>query len=410
MTMLNVPVPVDSSILASVLTAAGYTVTAPSAQSTALAIKVSGGKLIDQNGKVVQLRGVNVAGLEGYAIQNQPWMNQDPWAGRAPVFSAIKSWAGVNAVRFTLNEASWLALTTYDWPVAPATVGVARKADPWGNYKAVVKAAVDGATAAGLYVILDMHLNAPNAIVPGIAGKVPITPIAQNPMADADNSISFWTSLASAYKGYPNVIFDLFNEPHIDGFVGVTGSLDVTAWAALRDGGMGTSFQAGVGGATGQNVTVSQNWASAGTQAMLNAVRAAGATNVVMSPGLSWALNMAMWVKYAPVDPLKQLAASWHGYASTTNNLVPAVSTSFTDVQAILAAGYPVIIGETGDFTAAGAATWLPILLPWANTNGVSVLVWTWDAWGQAQFNLILDSTGTPTPGEGAVVKGWAST
>jgi hypothetical protein len=38
-------------------------------------------------------------------------------------------------------------------------------------------------------------------------------------MADTDNSIAFWTQVATDYKTYPNVIFDLFNEPHLDNFL-----------------------------------------------------------------------------------------------------------------------------------------------------------------------------------------------
>src|ERR1700733_3916305 len=69
-----------------------------------LVIHVCGNRLVDGNGHTVQLRGVSVSGLEGYAIQG--WTPGDPWGGQAPDFAAIKSW-GANAVRLPLNEASW---------------------------------------------------------------------------------------------------------------------------------------------------------------------------------------------------------------------------------------------------------------------------------------------------------------
>jgi hypothetical protein len=379
------------------------------AVSTALSIKVSGNRLVNQAGAVVQLRGVNVSGLEGVAMQG--WDPSDPYGGQYPNFTALASWK-INAIRVPLNEDSWLGLTTYDWPVAPATVGVARKADPGGNYRATVLKVVNAATAAGLYVILDLHITSPSAVVPGISGTVPTSAQQQAPMADASNSIAFWTSLASTYKAYPNVIFDLFNEPHIDGFTGVTGGADATAWNVLLNGGTGTTFFPGSTVAAGQNggavTTVTQNWQSAGMQQLLNAVRATGATNVCMVAGLEYALNMSLWTKYVPVDPLKQIAASWHGYANPSNNTQPQISTSFADVQGILAAGYPVVTGETGDYvTPLSAATWFPVLLPWADANGVSVLAWTWNVWPQPQNVLILTTTGTPNLGEGAVYQKW---
>jgi endoglucanase len=378
-------------------------VTAPPV-AKALGISVKGNQFVDQNGNVKRIKMANCSGLEGYAIQNQAWMNKDPWGGRKPIWANIVAW-GFNAVRIPLNEASWLGLTTYDYPVAPATVGASRLADPWGNYQATVIESVNEAVAAGLIVFLDDHINGANGTVPGVAGKVPMTCFSQNLAPSMDHSPAFWTSIANTFKNNPAVGFDLFNEPHIDGFVGV--STPAQAWAALLNGGTTTQMQVGTT-ANGGNETISQGYATAGIQTLLNAVRATGATNVCLAPGLSWCLDVSQWVAYAPVDPLKQLAASWHGYANASNNVVPAIATSFADVKAILTAGYPVLVGETGDYTAAGKATWLPVLLPFLDSVGASVGFWTWDAWSQSEFNLILDDAGTPTPGEGVIAKAWA--
>jgi endoglucanase len=391
----------------SALSTGTITTSTPPPPSTALAIKVSGKNLIDQNGKIVLFKGVNVSGLEDVAMQG--WDPNDPFGGQSPNFAALASW-GINVIRLPLNEDSWLGLTTYDYPVAPATVGIARKADPGGNYQATVAKVVNAATAAGLYVILDLHITSPDAAVPGISGTVPTSAQQQNPMADASNSIAFWTSLASVYKSSPNVIFDLFNEPHIDAFEGVTGGADATAWSVWRNGGIGTVFFPGTIPAAGQNggavATVTQNWQSAGMQQLLNAVRATGATNVCMAAGVEYALNMSMWLKYKPADPLNQLVASWHGYPNPNNNTEPQISTSFADIEAILAAGYPVVMGETGDYVASlAAATWFPVVLPWAKANGVGAIAWTWNVWPEPQNVLITSSNGTPNAGEGTLFK-----
>jgi hypothetical protein len=77
--------------------------------------------------------------------------------------------------------------------------------------------------------------------------------------------------------------------------------------------------------------------------------------------------------------------------------------------EAILKAGYPIIIGETGDRSAAGTVgtPFLAVVLPWADAHGVSVFGWGWNAWGAPSANLIKDSSGTPTDGYGQAMKSW---
>jgi aryl-phospho-beta-D-glucosidase BglC (GH1 family) len=370
--------------------------------AAALSIRVRGNLLVDANGDTVQLRGADVSGLEFVAIQG--WDAGDPWGGMSPNLQALKAWK-LNAVRFPLNEASWLGLTTYDWPTGSSTVATARKADPGNNYKQTVIDSVNAATAAGFYVILDLHISSPNAVVPGVSGKVPTSPTQQNAMADADHAPAFWSSVANTFKGNPAVIFDLFNEPHIDNFQNVVNYRDATAWKALRDGGTCTQFIT-------NGVTVNQSFQTAGMQAMLNAVRSTGSTNVVMGGSISWDQDTSQWVAFAPSDPAKQLAASWHAYPqafSGTGAAVPGYGTAnYTWAQAILAAGYPVIVGETGDHSSSGSsAPFMANFLPWADKYGVSVIGWTWDAWGGANDDLIKDKNGTPTDGFGQAYKAW---
>jgi len=363
-----------------------------------------GDHLVDSTGATVQLRGADVSGVEFTAIQG--WSPSDPWGGQKPSWTALKSWK-LNAVRIPLNEASWLGLTTYDWPTGSQTAGVQRKADPGNNYQQTVVDAVNAAVAAGMYVILDLHLNSPDANVPGISGKVPTSPTAQNVMADADHSVAFWTSVATKFKDNPAVIFDLFNEPHMDGFVGVAGYRDATAWVALRDGGTATQFVT-------NGVVVTQNFQTVGMQALLNAVRATGATNVVMAAGISWAQDTSQWTTYAPQDPIKQLAASWHAYpgSSGTAATLPGFGAdNYTWATAIHAAGFPVIVGETGDQSGNGTQTapFMVKFLPWLDQTGTSVLGWSWNAWGGADNDLIKDANGTPTDGYGTAFHAWTT-
>ena len=82
------------------------------------------------------------------------------------------------------------------------------------------------------------------------------------------NSLAFWKEVAAAYKNHPAVIFDLYNEPH-----------DVS-WDVWRNGGKVTEKDEGRPEAS--------EFEAVGMQALLDAVRATGAKNVVIvgRPGL----------------------------------------------------------------------------------------------------------------------------
>jgi hypothetical protein len=58
------------------------------------------------------------------------------------------------------------------------------------------------------------------------------------------------------------------------------------------------------------------NFAAAGMQSLVNAIRGTGATNPIMIPGLSWTNALEKWLQYKPIDTLAcpQIIASWHSY------------------------------------------------------------------------------------------------
>jgi hypothetical protein len=237
----------------------------------------------------------------------------------------------------------------------------------------------------------------------------------QSQMADADNSLPFWTSIASQFKNNPAVMFELFNEPYFD--------LDFTGneWSTMMQGtgGSFSGYPATSNSSNYQNVT--QNWAVASYQQMINAVRATGATNVVLVGAMQYTQDLSSWLTYRPSDPQGQMAATWHAYPTysynwenpcTGNDLYCTPNFSpqiFTEVQNILAAGFPVIATETGDQDSSGTvgSPLVSTVTAFADQNGVSVLGWTWDVWQDANNVLIQNVGGTPTPGYGQFYQSW---
>lgn len=366
---------------------AGASATAAASVSVAApTVRVQGAHLVDGSGNTVFLHGVNVSGLESVAVQGYDSAN--PWGGLTgtptPNWATIKTW-NVNAVRLPLNEASWLGYTCTD------ANGMQRNPDPGHNYQATVAQSVADASAAGLYVILDLHWSAPKTYCP----------LAQNLMADADNSVTFWSQVATAFKSYPNVIFELFNEPALSNYV--QGS--ATDWQVLLQGGALTQYH-------NENGFVSLVWQAAGMQQLLDAVRATGATNVVLTAGLQYAGDLGQWLANMPADPLRSLGAVWHAYpayGTTFGTAAYAAVDPVTQQNAlnIMTAGVPVVITETGDQNSTGTvgSPYVSTLLPWADQSGISYLGWTWDDWNEPNFTLIKDAAGTPTDGYGAYFK-----
>jgi len=368
----------------------------PTTTDQALSVRVKGRHFIDAAGEVLQLRGVNYSGFEFVAIQG--WHPEDPsgaQAGQAsgPNWKAIKRWKA-NVIRIPLNEASWLGHRCVD------TAGVSRRPDPAGNYRSAVMQQVTQATAAGLYVILDLHWSAPGEACPML----------QMQMANRDHSLAFWTSVAGIFKGNPAVLFELFNEPFFNF------DFEGDAWAYLMKGkdGLFSGYPATSG--QGRWKDVKQVWEVASYQAMLDAVRATGARNVVLIGGLQYSQDLSGWLAHRPTDPLQQMAAVWHPYPTfgaewgtplyAQPNEAPAI---FCEVKRILAAGFPVIATETGDRNLPGteSAPLVANITVFADEHGLSLLGWGWNVWGEPDNVLIKDVDGTPTDGYGRAFHNW---
>jgi hypothetical protein len=110
-----------------------------------------------------------------------------------------------------------------------------------GSYKQIIDAIVYYATQNNMVVILDYHWFNSTVQQQNMAPKDPGT-------------IAFWTSVATKYKNYGNVIFELYNEPY---------SISYDTW-----------------------LNGNSQWY--GMQDLYNTVRATGAKNLVIANGLDY--------------------------------------------------------------------------------------------------------------------------
>lgn len=315
----------------------------PPRATGAPSIHVVGTQLVDSTGRPVRLRGVNRSGAE-YACA-QGWGIFDGPSDSASV-QAIASWK-TNAVRVPLNETCWLGING----VAPAYSG--------DNYRRAIADYVALLNRTGLSVILDLHWTA--------AGTAKA--LGQAPMPNRDHTPEFWRQVAAAYKGNNRVIFDLFNEPYPDNNADTP-----EAWRCWRYGGTcsGMSFQA------------------AGMQELVDTVRSTGATNVILVAGIQYASRLTSWLTNAPVDPLHNLAASWHIYNFSWCNTLAC----WDSEAAPVAQQVPLVLGELGQNDRGNA--FVTSLMDWMDVRQGSYLAWEWDVWGQP-LDLIANYDGTPT-------------
>ena len=330
---------------------AGQAGSSPPAAASSLGIRASGPFLVSATGEALRLAGVNRSGTEYACVQGH-----GIYDGPSDVASiaAMAAWH-VNSVRVPLNEDCWLGING-----VPAAYGGAA-------YQAAIQQYVSLLHQQGLYVILDLHWAAP--------GTVPAT--RQLAMADADHAPAFWSSVATTFAADPAVIFDLYNEPHIE-----TGNAETSdPWTCWRDG---CAIDPGDG--------VGTAWRSAGMQQLVDAVRTTGARQVVLASGLANANDMSGWLTHRPSDPAGQLAASLHMYNFTTCSDGPCWAAQVAPV----AAWVPVITGELGEDDCAG--DFIDRYMAWADLKGVSYAAWTWDTWDcRSGPALISDYAGTPT-------------
>jgi hypothetical protein len=316
--------------------------------ATPLAISVVGNHFVNGSGQTIRLLGVNREGTE-YACEQGTGYSVGP--EDAPDAAAIASW-DANAVRIPINEDCWLGINGL--PAYGTAAG----------YRQMIESYVSALNADGIYAILDLQWTAP--------GSVPADGLRTMP---DDNSLVFWTSVASTFAGNPAVVFDAFNEPHS------------VSWSCWRDG--GCTVPAAADGSTSGST---QTFTAVGMQAIVDAIRATGADQPIVLAGLAHGNDLSGWLANMPTDPDGQLAASFHVYQPNAC----ATTSCWDSTVAPVAAVVPVTTFEFSESDC--SENWDNALMEWDDDHGIGYLGWGWFILTPhcQSLYLITDWNGTP--------------
>ncbi len=305
----------------------------------AISIDVSGNHFVDAKGKQLRLIGVNRSGSE-YSCSGDDGQGghgygffQGPVSDRA--IAAMRKWK-VNAVALPLNEACWLG--------GYGDLNPDFSGEP---YRQAIQGYVSRLNAHGIYVVLRLSGSGPGD---NVYGSVPGD--SEAPMADADHSLDFWSSLASAFAGNAAVVFHAFDEPH------------KISWDCALNGCI-----ADADGSEGEPVF--GQYQAVGHQAIVDTIRATGATQPIVISGIDFAGALDQWEQSMPADPLGKVVVGWNSFDYSGN--LP----SSKPFLGSLSRSHPVLVGGFGDTDC--NSDYSRKLMRFADSKRISYLAWTWN-------------------------------
>ena len=246
-------------------------------------------------------------------------------------------WSQANVAQGYYNASvlNWLA-TDWNVNIVRAAMGIegdwsttekSYLSDPAGN-KARIKALVDAAIASGVYVIIDWHDH--------------------NATSHTSQATAFFQEMATTYGAYPNVIYEIFNEP--------TG--DVNTWTDIK------------------------TYATT----VINAIRAIDPDNLIVVGTPKYSSEVA----YAASHPLTganmtNIAYTFHFYASEAwhHNTVAQGGGDYRGKadSAMNIYGKAIFVTEWGNSAASGDGalntTWMDDFMTWMTTKKLSWCNWS---------------------------------
>jgi endoglucanase len=321
--------------------------------------KTLGNQILDATNQPYYFHGVARDGLEFSCNDN--YLTPQYLALLGPQIQGLSGtfWYG-NTVRLPVSEVLWLYNHSQNGEACTPA-----------HYQSLIKRTIDTLTLFHLNVILDLQWSDAGGNGPAASWALP----------DAD-SITFWEQAAKIYARYSNVLFELYNEPHI--WVPSMTNL----WNCWRSGcsvSSDTSYQSIC------NCRETFSYQGVGTQTLVDTVRQAGANNLVLVGGANWGYDLS-GIAGAPLVGTN-IVYDTHPYPYAGKNTL----TNWDNAFGNLSNSYPVISTESGEYDC--QSTFLSQLIPYFDAHHISWLAWAWFSGGDTcgYPELIRDYNGTPT-------------
>lgn len=177
-------------------------------------LQVVGNLIRDSEGNTIFLRGVNQPGMvdspsglwrpEGGGLWDGYEWDSDAVEAH---LDEMKNW-GVTAIRMGHNMFDWRNDADYRLDQNGGHIDIGR------NYKANLKDIITFCGLRNIYYIYDYHTAKPWPY--DVIDPLPYPPYTAHSdvCPSRDNFVNYWQEVATELKDYPNVLFDLINEPH----------------------------------------------------------------------------------------------------------------------------------------------------------------------------------------------------
>ena len=322
---------------------------------------VKGNTVVGANGQPYLIHGIARDGLEYNCSGEGPLDQQHLAYLGSGVNTTTATYWGANTVRLPLSEGFWLKGA----PGYPCTAS---------QYQNTVKQVVDALTALKLNVMLDLQWT--DAGGQSGQGGGPWA------MPDAD-SVAFWQQVAPIYKGYSNVLFEAYNEPHPGTWACWAGGCTMTG-----DSGYSDDCQC----------TKSFTYPGVGMQALVDAIQGTGATNLVLVGGMEWGYDLSQLNTYKLNGT--NVVYDTHPYYPYNDKLPNTWDAAF----GIPSRTFPVVSAESGEYDC--DSTYESQLLSYFDAHQIGWVSFSWSLRGNTCSYplLITDYNGTPSAGYGLAI------